>query len=106
MSTIQNRIKTLAEYVERSTHWEEGGATRHDAKLALKELPDEVEWIEKGLAEWRSVALAAQQQARQATAQAKLALDHLDKILNGCRTADEQQAADTAGRDFLQACGR
>jgi hypothetical protein len=31
-------LRTLRDYVERSTHWQEGGATRHDAMLALKEL--------------------------------------------------------------------
>ncbi len=31
-------LATLLDYVERSTHWREGGATRHDAMLALGEL--------------------------------------------------------------------
>lgn len=30
--------ETLVDYVTRSTHWKEGGATRHDALLALKQL--------------------------------------------------------------------
>lgn len=34
----QNALSTLADYVERSTHWREGGATRHDALLAIKDL--------------------------------------------------------------------
>lgn len=29
------------------------------------------------------------------------ALEHLDKVLNGCRSHSEQQAADTAARGFL-----
>jgi hypothetical protein len=28
-------LATLHDYVVRSTHWQEGGATRHDAMLAL-----------------------------------------------------------------------
>ena len=31
-----SQFKTLDEYVDRSTHWQEGGMTRHDAKVALK----------------------------------------------------------------------
>ena len=35
-STVQ--MECLVDYVKRSTHWAEGGATRHDAILALKQL--------------------------------------------------------------------
>lgn len=31
-----SQFKTLDEYVQRTTHWQEGGMTRHDAKVALK----------------------------------------------------------------------
>ena len=30
------------------------------------------------------------------------AVDHLDRVLNGCRSHAEQLAADTAARNFLQ----
>ena len=33
--TEPNPLAILLDYVKRSTHWEEGGATRHDALLAL-----------------------------------------------------------------------
>ena len=32
----------------------------------------------------------------------RMAVDHLDKVLNGCRSHQEQQAADKAAREFLQ----
>lgn len=38
--------------------------------------------------------------------QLRLALDHLERVLNGCRSAREQQDADTAAREFLSECGR
>lgn len=41
-STIQSHIATLRDYVEHSTHWKEGGATRHDALLALGALGADV----------------------------------------------------------------
>jgi hypothetical protein len=34
----EQALATLRDYVERSTHWQEGGATRHDAILALSSL--------------------------------------------------------------------
>lgn len=35
---VKQALATLSDYVERSTHWREGGATRHDARLALNVL--------------------------------------------------------------------
>lgn len=34
------------------------------------------------------------------------ALDHLERVLNGCRSAAEQLEADTKAREFLADCGR
>ena len=34
-----------------------------------------------------------------------VAITHLDKVLNGCRTASEQQRADTAAREWLASIG-
>ncbi len=31
----------------------------------------------------------------------KTAIEHLEKVLNGCRSHDEQQAADKVAREFL-----
>ena len=69
--TLIQVFKTLSDYVERTTHWREGGVDRHDAKLALKaagEVIDNVEWTEKGLTEWRALTLANLKQARAAQA--------------------------------------
>jgi hypothetical protein len=66
---------------------------------------DEIEWLEKGNAEWRSLALANQQQARAAEATARIAITHLQAVLNKARTHAEQQAADTAARDWLVSIG-
>ena len=35
MSGAEQALATLLDYVQRSTHWQEGGATRHDAMMAL-----------------------------------------------------------------------
>jgi hypothetical protein len=68
-------------------------------------MKDEIEWLEKGNAEWRSLALANQQQARAAEAAARIAIRHLQEVLNKARTHAEQQAADTAARDWLISIG-
>lgn len=42
MSGAEQALATLRDYVERSTHWQEGGADRHAALLALQVLEDEL----------------------------------------------------------------
>ena len=66
---------------------------------------DDIEWLEKGNEEWRFLALANQQQARAARATARIAITHLQAVLNKARTHAEQQAADTAARDWLVSIG-
>ena len=106
--TLVRVFTTLTDYVERTTHWREGGTDRHAAKLALKaygDLLDDVEWTEKGLAEWRDMALSNAKQAEAARATARVAIGHLDCVLNQCRTAADQQKADTVARDWLISIG-
>lgn len=106
--TMVKAFTTLTDYVERTTHWVEGGADRHSAKLALKDFGnalDDVEWTEKGLAEWRDVALTNTRQAEAARATARVAIGHLQEVLNKVRTHSEQQRADTAARDWLISIG-
>ena len=106
--TLVRVFATLTDYVERTTHWREGGTDRHAAKLALKDLGDvldAVEWTEKGLAEWRDVAQASARQVEAARATARIAIMHLQAVLNTSRTHAEQQAADTAARDWLISIG-
>lgn len=68
-------------------------------------LDDALEWAEKGLAEWRASAVAAQAEARRLAAENRIAVSHLQAVLNKCRTADEQLRADTAARDWLTSIG-
>lgn len=106
--TLVRVFTTLTDYVERTTHWREGGTDRHAAKLALKdfgETLDDVEWTDKGLAEWRDMAQTNARQAEAARATARIAIRHLQEVLNKPRTHDEQQRADTAARDWLISIG-
>jgi hypothetical protein len=66
---------------------------------------DHIEWLEKGNEEWRQMALQNRKHAEAARATARVAIGHLDKVLNKCRSHDDQQAADTAARDWLASIG-
>lgn len=106
--TLGQVFQTLTDYIERTTHWVEGGADRHSAKLALNDFGnalDDVEWTEKGLDEWRSMAQANARHAEAARVTARIAINHLQEVLNKARTHNEQQRADTAARDWLISIG-
>jgi hypothetical protein len=66
---------------------------------------DDKEWLEKGLAEWRGTALENEKQAKAARATARIAINHLQSVLNTARTYAQQQDADTAARDWLLSIG-
>ena len=66
---------------------------------------DKLDYTTKGLAEWREEALRHMQQAKAARATARVAIGHLQGVLGLARTHAEQQAADTAARDWLESIG-
>jgi hypothetical protein len=72
----------------------------------MGEILDKLEWAEKGLAEWRHEAQEASQQAAMARATARIAILHLNTVLNTCRTHDQQEKADTQARDWLESIGQ
>lgn len=72
---------------------------------AIEAFDDDKEWIEKGLAEWRDMAQANGKHAEAARATARIAIAHLQSVLNQPRTHDQQQVADSAARDWLLSIG-
>ncbi len=72
---------------------------------AIEAFVDDTEWIEKGLAEWRSNALENARHAEMARATARVAINHLQSVLNKSRTHSQQQDADTSARDWLLSIG-
>jgi hypothetical protein len=110
---VSEAAKALQGAIDLLTRFYESPSLAHTNALVLidKELPllhaafDSIEWTEKGLSEWRQVALSNQQQARAAQATARIAITHLQAVLNKPRTHGEQQAADTAARDWLISIG-
>lgn len=100
MSGAEQALATLRDYVERSTHWQEGGADRHDAKLALDELAEAADWTNKGLAEWRDQALTKTKHLVAVQATARIAVAHLQALMAQTALAG-QTAVERAARDWL-----
>ena len=72
---------------------------------AIEAFDDDKEWIEKGLAEWRSTAIENAKHAEMARATARVSINHLQSVLNKPRTHAQQQDADIAARDWLLSIG-
>lgn len=110
---MSGAAQALGGVIQLLTKFYESPSLAHTNALVLieKELPvlraalDDVEWTEKGLAEWRAIAQANARQAEMGRATARVAINHLHAVLNKARTFDEQQAADTAARDWLASIG-
>ena len=99
---LQGAIDLLTKFYESPSLAHTNALVLIDQELpVLREALDDVEWTEKGLAAWRDMAIANARQAEAARATSRVAIGHLDAVLNKCRTAGEQQVADTAARDWL-----
>lgn len=68
-------------------------------------LSDALDWAEKGLSEWRDQAQTKARHLVAVQATARVAIGHLQAVLNQSRTHDEQLAADTLARDWLTSIG-
>ena len=66
---------------------------------------DHIDWLDRGVDEWREAALAQQQKVHAAQATVKIAVRHLQEVLNKPRTYDDQVRADTNARDWLISIG-
>jgi len=82
-------------------------ASQQALPLIDAELPglrDAIELLEQGVVEWRQ-KLQAKRHAEAARATARIAISHLQAVLNSARTHADQQAADDAARDWLISIG-
>lgn len=98
-------LKVVEDYVRRTTHWQEGRPDRHDAIQALNALPDQIDWIEKGIKGWREAAQTQDMLARHEAAKTRVAIGHLQTLLNGRLDASQMLAAEAAARDWLESIG-
>ena len=102
---IETTTKYLADAIPLGPHPEphaEWISVRLDAVQAAI---DHIEWLDKGIEEWRFMYTTSARQAEAARATARVAIRHLQAVLNIPRTHDEQQKADTAARDWLLSIG-
>jgi hypothetical protein len=98
-------IKYLADSIPQGPH-PDPHAERVSVRLDVVQAAiDHIEWLENGNEEWRLAGLSARKQAEAARATARIAIGHLQAVLNKARTFDEQQRADTAARDWLASIG-
>ncbi len=110
---MSEAAQALQGVIDLLTKFYESPGLAHTNALVLidKELPvlraalDDIEWTEKGLAEWRDMALSNARQAEAARATARVAITHLQAVLDQLRTRADQQVADTAARDWLVSIG-
>lgn len=103
--SLAENLEVVKNYVHRTTHWEEGRPDRHDAIQALKALPDQIDWIERGIVEWREMAQTQSRFAKQAAAKTRVAITHLQTLLNSRLDANQMLAAEKAARDWLESIG-
>lgn len=106
---MNERIEKLAEHLERYATFGRGDRS-HEAAGLLREqhaeldrLYDRLDYTEKGIAEWRSMALHHMQQAKAAQATARVAICHLKAVLAEC--AYDPVRADMEAQDWLASIG-
>ena len=103
---LQGAIDLLTKFYESPSLASTRALDMIDAELpVLRAGLDDAEVTERGLAEWRAMALANARHAEAARATARVAIGHLQAVLLKARTHDEQQRADTAARDWLASIG-
>lgn len=86
MKSAAEHLAVVRAFMERVTHWQEGKPDRHDAMQALNEADDEVEWIEKGVVEWRD-------EAARFLAVSKDRREQRDELLSALREIEAQTVA-------------
>lgn len=101
-------LKILRDYVERAARQmpqTQDSSYGQEAIKALDELDDHIDWLDKGIDEWRSLAQNNSQMAMRMAFTLRIALSHLHATLNQQHNANDQLKADTAARDWLISIG-
>jgi hypothetical protein len=102
---IDQTVKYLRDAIPQGVH-----PNPHDTFVVVRldvvqNAIDSIDWLDKGNGEWRDLYVASNRQRNAAQATARIAIGHLQVVLNKARTHAEQQAADTAARDWLESIG-
>jgi hypothetical protein len=105
MNTTESLIKAFSDAIPLGPHPEPYNEWIQVRLDFIQEAINHFDWIERGNSEWRDMAVSRAKQASSASATARVAITHLQTVLNKARTHAEQQAADTAARDWLTSIG-
>lgn len=105
MSKTESLIKALSDAIPLGPHPDPHAEWVRVRLDRVQEAIDHMEWLTKGNAEWRQMALQNSGYSEMVRATARTAIHHLQAVLNTARTHAEQQAADTAARDWLTSIG-
>ena len=81
------------------------GGDKTALNRSLDVVVDGIDWLERGNDEWRCDARRNAGYAESARATARIAIGHLQAMLNKARTFQEGQDAETAARDWLASIG-
>jgi hypothetical protein len=105
MSPTKVLTKALSDAIPKGPH-PEPRAEWIQVRLDFVQLAiDQIDWLDRGVDEWREEALSQQQKFYAAQATVKIAVRHLQEVLNKPRTYDDQVRADTNARDWLTSIG-
>lgn len=102
---VEQIVKGLADAIPQGPHPDPHAEWIRVRLDFVQQAIDTLDWLEKGIAEWRAQAVSNGKQAAAARATARVAIGHLQALLNESRTFEEQQDADTAARDWLESIG-
>jgi hypothetical protein len=105
MSTTKRLTKAFADAIPLGPHPEPHAEWIQVRLDFVQEAIDHMEWLEMGNAEWRDMAVSRAKQTMAVQKTTRIAIAHLQEVLNKARTHAEQQDADTAARDWLISIG-
>lgn len=103
---LQGAIDLLSRFYESPTLAHSNALVLIDQELPrLRKALENVELTQKSLAELQSAVKEKAQHLAAVQATARIAIGHLQSVLNTARTHAEQQSADTSARDWLVSIG-
>lgn len=95
--SLAENLTTVGTYIEHTD------GIPDDVSLAMSELYDQIDWIERGIVEWRDVAQTQNRFAKQEAAKCRVAINHLRTLLYG--DANRMFDAEKAARDWIESIG-
>jgi acetoin utilization deacetylase AcuC-like enzyme len=111
MSRTQHLVKALSDAIPLGPHPDPHAEWIRVRLDIVQQTVDHLDWLEKGNAEWRQMALQNSNYAEAARATARVAISHLQAILQPPRRGAQRAGAHpdtpghTAARDWLQSIG-